>query len=164
MRTVLSFIATAVIAGSAWWLWGSSADVPTIKGPVVSITDGDTLVVLQDRRQIRIRLVEIDAPERGQPFGTRSKQSLAALCAGKAARVQWKSVDRYDRILGRVYCDGVDVNAEQVRRGMAWVYDEYVTDRSLYNVQNAAKAARLGLWSDKVQVPPWEWRRMIRQQ
>lgn len=164
MRAFPTFVLTAaVIAGATWRLSGCSTatNVPTIKGPVVSVTDGDTLVVLQEGRRTLIRLVEIDAPERGQPFGKASTESLAALCATKMARVEWNNVDAYNPILGRVWCGGTDANKEQVRRGMAWVYDEYVTDRSLYRVQDAAKAAGVGLWSDKVQVPPWEWRRMM---
>jgi endonuclease YncB( thermonuclease family) len=165
MRAFLTFVLTAVIAGATWRLSGCStaSDIPTIKGPVVSVIDGDTLVVLQDQQRISIRLVEIDAPDRGQPFGKASTESLAALCATTMARVKWNNVDAYNRILGRVWCGGVDANKEQVRRGMAWVYDDYVTDRSLYRVQDAAKAAAVGLWSHKVQVPPWEWRRIMQQ-
>lgn len=74
------------------------------------------------------------------------------------AEIKEKGKDRYKRTLGRVFCDGVDVNAEQVRRGMAWVYDKYVTDHSLYMVQNEARAARRGLWVDPGPMPPWEWR------
>ena len=88
-------------------------------GKVVSVQDGDTLTVLVDRRQARVRLPDIDAPERKQPFGTRSRQSLAELCAGKVARVLEQGKDRYGRTLGRVECAGIDVNAEQVRRGKA---------------------------------------------
>jgi endonuclease YncB( thermonuclease family) len=129
-----------------------------LAGPVVGIQDGYTLTVLVSRKQIKVRLTEIDAPERKQPFGTRSKQSLAELCAGKDARVAEQGKDRYGRSLGRVYCAGVDANAEQVRRGMAWVFDRYVTDRALYPVQEEARAARRGLWHDQHPVPPWEWR------
>lgn len=128
-------------------------------GSVVSISDGDTITVLVDRKQVKVRLVEIDAPEKTQAFGARSKHALSDMCFGKAARIEEKSKDRYGRTLGRVFCDGIDVNAEQVRRGMAWVYDKYVTDPSLYPLQHEAKAASLGLWSDPDPVPPWDWRR-----
>jgi endonuclease YncB( thermonuclease family) len=77
-------------------------------------------------------LKEIDAPELNQPFGNRSRQSLAQICAKKTARVSWTERDRNGRLLARVWCGGIDANAEQVRRGMAWVFDRYVKDRSLY--------------------------------
>lgn len=128
-------------------------------GRVVSIADGDTITVLVERQQVRVRLVEIDAPEKAQAFGNRSKQSLSDMCFDKEARIQEKSKDRYGRILGRVICDEIDANAEQVRRGMAWVYDKYVTDHALYQLQNQAKAASRGLWYDPDPVPPWDWRR-----
>lgn len=127
-------------------------------GRVVSIQDGDTLTVLVSRKQIKVRLTEIDAPESKQSFGTRSRQSLGDMCAGKDARVLEQGKDRYGRTLGRVYCSGIDTNAEQVRRGMAWVFDRYVTDRSLYPLQEEARAAKRGLWQDSEPVPPWEWR------
>lgn len=129
-------------------------------GKVVGISDGDTLTVLTERQQVKVRLAEIDAPERGQPFGNRSKQSLSGLCFDKTAKLDDKGKDRYGRTLARVYCDGIDANAEQVRRGMAWVYDRYVTDRGLYLIQDEAKAAKRGLWADTEPMPPWEWRRM----
>jgi endonuclease YncB( thermonuclease family) len=88
----------------------------------VSVHDGDTLTVLMAQRQIRIRLTEIDAPELGQPFGTRSKQSLSELCFGKTAELAIRSHDRYGRTLAQVTCAGTDANAEQVRRGYAWTY------------------------------------------
>jgi endonuclease YncB( thermonuclease family) len=72
--------------------------------------------------------------------------------------VVWTEKDRNGRTLGRVWCGGIDANAEQVRRGMAWVFDRYVKDRSLYPLQDAARSARMGLWADAAPVPPWEWR------
>jgi len=130
----------------------------TITGRVVAVADGDTLTVLSDRTQIKVRLTEIDAPEKKQPFGNRSKQSLSDLCFNKTATVESSGKDRYRRVLGLVTCDGVNANAEQIRRGMAWVFDRYVTDKSLYALQDEAKAAKRGLWRDVAPVPPWEWR------
>jgi len=116
------------------------------------------LTMLVHSRKMRVRLVEIDAPEKRQAFGKRSGQSLFQICMGKPARIVTQGIDRYDRVLGRVYCAGVDANAEQVRRGMAWVYDRYVTDTSLYVQQDDARGARRGLWADPRPVPPWAWR------
>ena len=106
-----------------------------------------------------MRLAEIDAPEKAQPFGARSKQSLSNLCFGKAVSIDSRGNDRYGRTVARINCAGIDANAEQLRRGMAWVYDRYVTDRALYRLQDEARAARRGLWADKEPVPPWEWRK-----
>lgn len=139
---------------------GTSAQ--TFTGQVVSIADGDTLTVLVDgNRQVKVRLAEIDAPEKKQPFGTRSRQALGDLCFRKPAEIKTQTIDRYGRTVARVKCAGRDANADQVRTGMAWVYDRYVTDRSLYAVQAEAKAARRGLWADAAPVPPWDWRRHL---
>ncbi|MDP1734272.1 MAG: thermonuclease family protein [Sulfuritalea sp.] len=128
-------------------------------GKVVAVADGDTLTVLRDREQVKVRLVEIDAPEKAQPFGQKSKQSLSDLCFGKTATLADQGSDRYKRTLARVTCDGIDANTEQVRRGMAWVYRKYAPkDSPLYAVESEAKAAWRGLWADAQPMPPWEWR------
>jgi len=128
-------------------------------GKVVAVADGDTITVMRDLVPVKLRLLEIDAPEKKQAFGARSKQSLSDLCFNKTATLIEKGRDRYGRTLARVSCEGVDANAEQVRRGMAWVYDRYVTDRALYAVQTEARDAGRGLWADPDAVPPWQWRR-----
>jgi endonuclease YncB( thermonuclease family) len=120
--------------------------------------DGDSLIVLRGTEQVRVRLKEIDAPEHNQPFGKRSRQSLTDMCAKKRARVSSTEKDRNGRTLGRVWCGGIDANEEQIRRGMAWVFDRYVKDRSLYPLQDAARSARLDLWADAAPIPPWQWR------
>jgi endonuclease YncB( thermonuclease family) len=96
-----------------------SARADTFEAAVVRIIDGDSLIVLGQRQEIRVRLKEIDAPEMKQAFGKRSQQSLAQICEKKTARVSWTEKDRNGRTLGRVWCGGIDANAEQVRRGMA---------------------------------------------
>jgi len=155
-QSILNIRLALALLALATFSLGARAAV--LEGRVVRVADGDTLTVLVQRRMLRVRLVEIDAPEKHQAFGKRSGQSLGEICMNKPARIVSKGVDRYDRVLGRVYCAGVDANAEQVRRGMAWVYDRYVTDASLYAQQNDARAAQRGLWSDPRPVPPWTWR------
>ena len=135
-----------------------AASAAELSGRVIGVADGDTLTVLVQSRALRVRLVEIDAPEKRQAFGKRSGQSLSEVCMHKPARIMTQGVDRYDRVLGRVYCSGVDANAEQVKRGMAWVYDRYSTDASLYAVQDDARGSRRGLWADARPVTPWAWR------
>ena len=127
--------------------------------PVIGIADGDTLTVLVDRQPVKIRLANIDAPENGQAFGQRSKQSLSELCWQKDATYQVQDIDRYGRTVAIVSCDGVDVNRAQVERGMAWVYTKYNRDPDLPGLQEQAKVERRGLWADPSPVPPWEWRK-----
>lgn len=138
----------------------SIAQAETFVGTVVGIADGDTLTVLNnDKQEVKIRLAEIDAPEKYQAFGARSKQSLSDLCFGKQVEIIPKVKDRYQRTIARVICSGVDANTEQVKRGMAWVYPRYVKDHNLYVMQRDAKVAKRGLWADSSPTPPCEFRK-----
>lgn len=129
-------------------------------GVVVGITDGDTFTLLTPAKEKgKIRLAEIDTPERGQPFGKWAKEQLSALVFQKDVAVLVMDVDRYERIVGRVYVDNLDVNAELVRLGAAWVYDQYAMDASLYTLQDEARNAGRGLWSEPYPIAPWEWRK-----
>ena len=134
-----------------WWvmvllvLTVSPAGAVELAGKVVRITDGDTLRLLVDRREVKIRLAEIDTPERGQPYGSRAKEVLSELAFGKPARVAVVDRDRYGRTVGRVYVGNLDVNAELVRRGAAWVYRKYAKDPSLFALEAEARRAKRGL-------------------
>ena len=149
---------------TAWLvITATAALAETITGRVVSITDGDTLTVLVEKRQVKVRLADIDAPEAKQPFGTRSRQSLAALCFNKETQLDTAGQDRYGRTIATVHCAGTDANAAQVHQGIAWVFDRYARpDSPLYAIQDEARAARRGLWCDSQPVPPWEGRRRKR--
>jgi len=138
---------------------GIPAAAAPLAGRVVGVADGDTLTVrVEGTRSVRVRLAGIDAPERGQPYGQQSKQALSALAFGKEARIESAGPDKYDRTLGVVTVAGVDVQAEQVRRGLAWVYRKYSDDARLLALEAEAKAARRGLWADANPIPPWDWR------
>lgn len=131
-------------------------------GRVVGVTDGDSLTVLDERnQQHKVRLAEIDAPERGQPWGDRSRQALSALVFGKTVSVQQTDTDRYGRVVARVFAEGQDVNRTMVEQGAAWAYREYLTDETLIATEARARRERNGLWSmsDTQTVAPWSWRR-----
>lgn len=131
----------------------------SISGKVVSVADGDTITVLDSSKtRHRIRLAQIDAPEKKQDFGRRSKQSLSDLVAGRLVTIDIETTDQYRRLVGTVIADGRDVNLEQVRRGMAWVYTRYAHDPAYYAAESTAKASGIGLWSQPHPVSPWEFR------
>lgn len=130
-------------------------------GRVVGITDGDTLTLLTpDNRQVKVRLVDIDAPEHDQPGGDKAKQALSNLAFGKEVRIADQGTDKYGRTLGRVYVGTTDVNAALVAQGAAWVYRQYNRDPKLLDLEASAKNNRQGLWAlpESQRVPPWEWR------
>lgn len=138
----------------------------TLQGRVVGVTDGDTVTVLDDSNiQFKIRLMGIDAPEKKQPFGTKSKESLSALVFNKQVAVEYKKRDKYGRIVGKILVDGIDANLEQVKVGLAWHYKKYmkeqtVADRAGYSqAEDMAKEERCGLWVDANPIPPWDWRK-----
>jgi endonuclease YncB( thermonuclease family) len=114
---------------------------------------------LLDKRQHKIRLAGIDAPEKGLAYGTKARQALADKIFGQTIRVDWKKRDRYGRILGRVYLGDRDISLEMVQDGMAWHYKRYSKELALAEGEREARKAGRGLWADKEPVPPWEWRR-----
>jgi endonuclease YncB( thermonuclease family) len=132
-----------------------------LRGKVVAIADGDTITVLTDgKTQRKVRLAEIDTPESQQPYGSRSRQTLADLVFAKEVQVEVTDTDRYGRSVGRVHAGAQDVNAEMVRQGAAWVYRQYSHDPSLLALEQEAQAAKRGLWAlpEAERMPPWEWR------
>ena len=133
-------------------------------GRVIAVADGDTITVLRGTTQVKVRLTEIDAPEKKQAFGNRSTQSLSDLCFGKTAVLDEKGKDRYGRTLARVTCEGTDANAEQVNRGLAWAYTRYLTDPQIRVIGEDARTSRRGLWQDEKPVPPWDWRKERRKE
>lgn len=132
----------------------------TVTGPVTGVSDGDTFYMVIDGQPTRMRLAQIDAPEKAQPFGRRAEQSLRELIGKREVIATWTQVDRYGRPIVEVGADGVNVNAEQVRRGFAWVYRRYATDRRLFDLQAEARSSGRGLWADPNAVEPWVWRQV----
>ena len=152
----------------------------TLEGKVVKVADGDTITILNDiGNKHRIRLGGIDAPEKDQPYGKESTQSLLELTSGKTVVIEYEKRDRYKRIIGKVLVDPpgkvfcmaldcvkkIDAGLEQIKSGLAWHYKKYqgeqsVEDRGAYGVAEVeAKEKLLGLWEDDEPMAPWDWRR-----
>lgn len=141
----------------------------TLSGRVVGLSDGDTVTVLDEHNvQHKIRLAGIDAPEKRQDYGSKSRKYLASLVFDKHVSVEWDKRDRYGRVLGKVVVSGKDANLVMVSAGLAWHYKRYereqsVSDRQAYaEAELRARAERRGLWQLPNSVPPWDFRRGAR--
>ncbi len=130
-------------------------------GKVIGVTDGDTIDVLTDQKQvIRVRFNGIDTPERGQPFGNNAKQFVSDAVFGKPVTIVGHGIDRYDRTLGDVIHEDKSLNCDLVTAGLAWHYKAYSDDEQLAAAELKARAAGKGLWSDPRHVAPWDWRKL----
>lgn len=130
-------------------------------GKVVGISDGDTIKILRNRVQVKIRLYGIDTPDKAQVFGNKAKRFTASLVAGKAVNVESVTKDRYGRTVAIVWVPGKNVNEEIVRAGYAWVYQKYCKKsfcNDWYGLESTARSNHWGLWADENATPPWEWR------
>jgi endonuclease YncB( thermonuclease family) len=167
----------ATLVAFALIAFDASADV--LRGRVVGVSDGDTITVLDEQhQQHKVRLLGIDAPEKDQAFGQRSKQSLSGLVFNRDVEVIWTKRDRYGRVVGKVMTGlecrqencpkELDACLEQVTTGMAWWYEKYAkeqtkADSSRYHqAEQSARQYRLGLWSESAPTPPWDWRKISR--
>jgi endonuclease YncB( thermonuclease family) len=131
-----------------------------VSGIVTEVQDGDSVTLVNWQATYKIRLADIDAPEWTQKYGKDSRASLFHTCGLKRATAETIGEDRFGRTLAHLTCAGVDANRRQVERGWAWVFRRFAPKQSpLYAVEEAARAARRGLWQDHEPVLPWEWRR-----
>ncbi|HDX3294585.1 TPA: thermonuclease family protein [Escherichia coli] len=150
---ILIIFALYILSSS---LYANTAD---IQGKVTRVLDGDTIEILQNKTPVRIRLANIDAPEKKQAYGRWSTDQLKSLIAEQSVRVTYSHNDRYGRIIGRVFTTGgSEANRFMVQSGAAWVYEHYNTDNDLATLQQEARSQKRGLWADPNPVPPWEWR------
>ena len=148
-----------------------------LKGKVVSIADGDTVTIVvadnsanskflqppssqpSSKKQYRIRLNDIDAPESKQAFGNKSKENLKNYIYQKDVVVKYESTDKYGRILGTIKKKEKDINLQQVKDGYAWVYRHYSKKQDYIKEEEKARQERKGLWADKNPINPYDFRR-----
>ena len=138
----------------------AGAGRPVLIGTVIRVVDGDTLVVQLSSGPIRVRLYGIDAPEHNQPGGREATAELTSLVSGERVQLEPINQDRYSRMVARVLRGRLDVNAEMIHLGDAWVYRHYLRreDRGWCGLESEARRAHRGLWADRDAVPPWDFR------
>lgn len=139
------------------------SELPTAR--VVGVSDGDSLIVLIDGVEQRMRLASIDAPEMNQPFGKQSKRHLSDLVYKRDISYRVMDRDRYHRYVVIAWIGETELNLQQIRAGYAWFYrrhrDQLDPGRQrLYELaEDQAKSEGLGLWRDKEgAIPPWRYR------
>ena len=132
--------------------------VEELSGKIVSITDGDTIKVLVGKESVTIRLEGIDAPEKSQSFGSKSKDALATMVFGQTVTVKKTGKDQYSRSLGFVFVDDLDVNAQMIQDGWAWHFKKYNDEERLAVLEDEARNEKRGLWADPNPLAPWEFR------
>jgi micrococcal nuclease len=127
---------------------------------VIGVKDGDTFVVLIDEKEQVIRLDHIDCPEKKQPFGQKAKKFASDLCFGKNVQLKhYNKYDKYKRLIAEVILNnGININKELVSNGLAWHFKKYSKDKDYADLELRARKIKLGLWADKEQIAPWEWR------
>jgi endonuclease YncB( thermonuclease family) len=136
-----------------------SVQAETFTTQILTVLDGDTVLVQRGTGTLSIRLAEIDAPEKAQPFGETSKKSLSELVMGKSVQVVSQTMDQYGRMVAHLSVGGLDINAEQIRRGMAWEYSYRHSNKVLIALQKEAQSVPRGLWALSKPIPPWDWRK-----
>ncbi|MEC8313581.1 MAG: thermonuclease family protein [Verrucomicrobiota bacterium] len=141
------------------FLFVLTANSNVLKGLVEYVTDGDTINVKSEDKIYVIRLYGIDAPEKNQPYGNKVTTFLKDKLESKQVTINYSSKDRYGRIIGKVYYDGIYINELLIKIGGAWHYKQYSNDVDLNTAEQSAKKNRLGIWNQELVIPPWEWRK-----
>lgn len=129
---------------------------------VTGVKDGDTIDLLIDGKKQIVRLANIDAPEKKQPFGNKAKQFLSDLCyRQKITLIHSNEYDQYNRLIAEaISLQGVNLNKEIVKNGLAWHYKRYSKDKTYEALENEARGLKIGLWADNNPIAPWIWRKL----
>jgi endonuclease YncB( thermonuclease family) len=159
MNFKFNFIFVALILV---FLFTARLHAATFTGKLVDVLDGDTVEILHKGKQEAVRLAQIYAPVKGQPFGIAAKNFVMKVAANKVVKVLYDDYDPYARPLGEVFLsDGTNLNKMIVAAGYAWQYEGYSKDPDYADLEAHAKAKGLGLWQAPGPVPPWEWQWMV---
>lgn len=147
-------------------LCSAPASAETIAGRIISIADGDTLILLDaQQQQHKISLAGIDAPELNQAFGQQALIGLSAIALNQQAKAQCKHLERFPHPVCTLTIGGKDIGLTQIQSGMAWWYRQNAaalsvqTQSDYRQAEFDAKIHRRGLWNSKNPTPPWDWRR-----
>lgn len=145
----------------AYWNNGTPTITSKESYLVIGIKDGDTIALLIDGKEQTVRLAHIDCPEKGQAFGKQAKKLVSDLCFGSKVKVKHNNeYDKYKRLIAEIILpNGTILNQEIVKRGLAWHFIKYSDDAFYQQLEQEARAKKIGLWSDPNAQAPWDWRK-----
>lgn len=126
---------------------------------VKNVSDGDTINIERDGLKVKVRLAEVDCPEKDQPYGKEAREFVKKFLEGKTISISAVEQDRYGRTIARIRANNDDLGEALVENGYAWVYRQYSKNKELIALEDNAKRMKLGLWQDPDPVPPWKWRK-----
>ncbi len=137
--------------------------IQTFAGYVSKTIDGDSIEIRHGRQTDQVRLFGIDTPEWKQPYSKVAKQFTNKTVYAKTVTVTEKDRDKYGRLVAVITTkDGMCLNEELVRRGLAWVHIYYCKEKMCDTwkmLEQRARNNRWGLWQEKSPTPPWVWKR-----
>ena len=139
--------------------WILACSVPVFALEITYFYDGDTVKINDHGHEYKLRLTDIDAPERNQAYGLKSRRALMQFCKNTSVQVQLMGMDKYQRKLGKLACNNQDVSFYMLKSGYAWFYHQYSSDSALELAEMEARDNKRGLWRAKQQTPPWAWRK-----
>ena len=163
MKTIIPFLMSILLLGCNYSQPKINSE-KEIHGIVSDVIDGDTLYVLVKSNIYKIRLQDIDCPEKKQPYGKEAKQFVENLALSNKIVVKYKGTDRYGRTIGTaiIVTNMANLNQELLKNGWAWWYYQYSTNQMLGNLEEIARTNKLGIWASTNNIPPWEWRKKHR--
>ncbi len=121
--------------------------------------DGDTVKIKDNLYEYKLRLTDIDAPERNQVYGKTARRALSNFCKNASVQVYISGIDKYQRSLGKLYCNNLDTSVWMIKNGHAWFNKRYSVDYTLNMAEQQARQSKRGLWRNKNPTPPWQWRK-----
>jgi endonuclease YncB( thermonuclease family) len=142
--------------GTAWIL---AYSLPVFALEIAYFYDGDTVKIKDGSYEYKLRLTDIDAPERNQTYGLKSRRALMQFCKNASVNVYISGTDKYQRSLGKLHCNSLDASEFMVKNGHAWFNRKYSMDYMLALQEDEARKNKLGLWQAQQQTPPWVWRK-----
>lgn len=164
MKRSILFSAILLLLFTALLAWHIMQEKETEQYRVVRIADGDSFTVSKNGDELEVRLFGIDAPEREQPYYRKAGLFTEKFLKKGTIRVEAIDRDRFGRTVAWVYVDSLNLNHVLVGHGLAWHFTRYSSDTTLARLEDSARAAKAGLWSDPAPVPPWEFRKRKRGQ
>ena len=139
--------------------WLLACSLPAFAAEITYFYDGDTVKINDNGQEFRLRINDIDAPEKNQSYGKKSRRALMSLCEHGEFQAQISGQDKYGRKLGKLVCHGEDASLYMVKNGFAWFYAHYSKDGNLAFAQQQARNNGLGLWHVEQPTEPWVWRK-----